>query len=308
MRKLIVLLTILLSNISYAQDASVVGQPNVTMRQGDNFVASGVMVPKTLFDEFQAIQAALRNARLELNKEVKALNKDKEGVNLLKEDLLKTEKKLYDFANKLSTKVVTTQEDINKLKQEVMQVKADLAFKSIAVASHLDMIVTVLNELHDKLKKQAQKQWGFGLHALTNFDWSTEEDNWAQFNMLGVSSYFMNQNLLISLDVSAGINSLSKQLSWGLGASGEYRLNYNWSLGGSMFLAQDLGNLEGTDTLTWTVGPKLRYLNLDHECFKFSVSLSPQFGVQGKKEESYNSKPDWYPNFGTLLTFDYFVL
>ena len=127
--------------------------------------------------------------------------------------------------------------------------------------------------------------------------------------MLGVSGFFMDAKKLVTVDASAGLNSLNQQFSWALGASVEYRLTNNWSLGGSVLLGQDLGDMEGAETLTGSLGPVLRYMHLSDDWKSFSMSLSPcRIGPQGKKEEVFNGKPAWYPNFSGLLTLDYFVL
>jgi hypothetical protein len=304
MRKSVVVVSLFISSICFAQE-----EPQLKMRPGDNFVASGVMIPKSLFDELQAAERALQKARAELSKEVKLVNKDKEDLKTFKNEMDKQQNELRKFVNKFSKGVSVTKEELNQVKMEVSKLRRDLEFRSAMAATWLDSVVRHLNNLDQRVQRLEEKQWHIGLHGLVNFDWNTDKNDWAQFNMLGISGMFTNPKMLVSLDVSAGLNSLTEQFSWAMGASTEYRLTNSWSLGGSVLLGQDLGDMEGAEMLSGSLGPVLRYMHLGGDWTSFSVSLSPcRIGPQGKKEESFNGKPNWYPNFSGLLTLDYFVL
>jgi len=305
MRSLVVLMVLSIANISFAEEKKV----TVTMREGDNIIVSGKAYPGEVLNELKEAKRALQKARMELNKEVRLVNKNKEDLKTFKNEMDEQQDRLRNFVNKVANNTSLTKEEVNKLYSDLMRLRRDLEFKFAVTSVWLDTVVGYVKYLNLRVQRLEEKQWYISLHALVNFEWNTDTNNWTQFNMLGVSGMFMNSKMLLSLDVSAGLNSLTEQFSWAMGASTEYRLTDTWSLGGSVLLGQDLGDMEGAEMLSGSLGPVLRYMHLGGDWTSFSVSLSPcRIGPQGKKEETFNSKPNWYPNFSGLLTLDYFVL
>jgi len=308
MKNLVVVLFIVcLSSNVYAQKLAT-----IPLRNNDNFVASGILYPTSVLNELKAAEKKVKEARLELDKELKSLNKSKNEISELKILMTNLENTVKWTLEKVNTKEYFMESDLNDLKVMVARARILFNITSSNLVEHINQLYNLVNKLEAKLQKAQEKTWGVALHAVVNFDWNTDRNNWNQLDLLGIMGYWENNKLFLSLDLAVGINSLSKSLAWSTGASGEYRLNSNWNIGGKTVFSQDLGDMQGAKKTVWTFGPIGRYLFNDN----FSLSLSPQFGVHGEKGYLYQKEdksfgltdPMWDLNFGCMLALDYFIM
>lgn len=280
---------------AHAREESI----NVKVPEWANTVMVGKLYPQKIIKELRASRRALARVRERLNAVLKRAEAGKTAdLKYALEELKSLEKRAEKAFKGVDAR---HDRDFNQLRGQLEKLANDADY--MARVNDVNALESEITNLYRRIEDLEEKTWGIGVSVASAIDWDVDLEKIVPIELIGVSGYWANHNLLLGLTVSVGVNPKALNLSWNFLGSVEWRVSRKWSVGPVMSLSQDLGNMEGVQTMLWTGGVRVRFLSKD-----WGVSLIPMNvgtrGLRGIKGED----PEWEFNFGTMIIFDYFVI
>lgn len=263
---------------------------DIVEKEGTQFIATGKIMPKKLWAEYQKLLEALKDAR-------KAEKQARKRLKELLDEVPERETFLLNKFGLLDGALKDLGARIDALNGDVYVMRGDIETNKKAVqvcTAALNKIFDVLDKLQKELatKKPRSEGWAFGVTAYGSAEWATQKEDFMPIGGAALTALWHKGNLTMSLMFGAGASVIDgAALSWTFLPSLLFDITPYLSLGPALVVTQDLGNLEGADRMIYAGGCKLqtplwKYFNL-WAVPTFGVHIERSYGL-GDPTTSFN--------------------
>jgi hypothetical protein len=271
-------------------------------KDGVEFIATGKMIPKELWEEYQKLLKALKQAR----KTEKSAHK---RLKDLLDEIPGREIEISDKLKDISDNLKKLGREIDKLKGADIITHARIDFLYSNLLSLIDDLGVEIEKEFKKLwkelnnKKPRNEGWKFAITAYGSIDYATDKEDLMPIGGAALTASFQKNNMTMGLMLGAGASVIDgAALSWTFIPNLLFDIFTRLAAGPALIITQDLGNMEGADRMVYAAGPKVQT-----EIFGLELWGIISAGVHG--ERGYGrADPTYSFNSGFIVGADHTFL